>query len=218
MALDAKRSLGTNPRVVATTQAPTVSSDRTSAVQRGQSTTIPTATARAKAVLANNETQPIGFTGYLKDPESGLYYAKARYYDPQIGRFTTQDPVEGIPMQPPSLHRYLYAYANPTTYTDPTGRCSDPLCAWGLGMAYAHDDEERAAVTRATINTSPAFGRSAGAFYEAGMQFAGPAQMGVDTVAAMQATLRRSSAGEIASRSSRILVNGCKAHNAPMAR
>jgi RHS repeat-associated protein len=74
------------------------------------------------AELLSTDNQDVGFTGYIKDPETGLYYAKARYYDPRVGRFITQDPEEGKPMQPPSLHRYLYAYANPTVYTDPSGR------------------------------------------------------------------------------------------------
>jgi RHS repeat-associated protein len=72
--------------------------------------------------LASTDNRPIGFTGYLKDPESGLYYAKARYYDPATARFTTEDPEAGKDLEPPSLHRYLYAYANPTVYVDPTGR------------------------------------------------------------------------------------------------
>lgn len=74
------------------------------------------------AELASTDLQPIGFTGHLKDAESGLYYAKARYYDPRIARFTTEDPERGDILQPPSLHRYLYAYSNPTVYIDPTGR------------------------------------------------------------------------------------------------
>ncbi|WP_257385189.1 RHS repeat-associated core domain-containing protein [Tahibacter caeni] len=76
----------------------------------------------AHAELVSTDNQPIGFTGYLKDRESGLYYAKARYYDPATARFTTEDPEPGRDLEPPSLHRYLYAYANPTAYTDPTGR------------------------------------------------------------------------------------------------
>lgn len=92
----------------------------------------------AYADLPNGDQQPIGFTGYIKDAESGLYYAGARYYDPAIGRFTTEDPVGGTSMNPPSLHRYLYAYANPTTYTDSTGRqvdIEDPSrAAWALGL------------------------------------------------------------------------------------
>ncbi|MBC3876127.1 RHS repeat domain-containing protein, partial [Undibacterium flavidum] len=43
---------------------------------------------------------------------------QARYYDPQTGRFITQDPYEGDWNTPLSLHHYLYAYGNPTTYID----------------------------------------------------------------------------------------------------
>jgi hypothetical protein len=45
-----------------------------------------------------------------------------RYYDPGLGLFLTQDPVLGNPTNPLSLHRYLYAYQNPTVYIDPDGR------------------------------------------------------------------------------------------------
>jgi RHS repeat-associated protein len=65
-----------------------------------------------------------GFTGYLFDQETELYYAKARFYDPEYGRFTSQDSVMGEINEPPSLHRYFYGYANPLRYVDPTGHCN----------------------------------------------------------------------------------------------
>jgi len=61
------------------------------------------------------------FTGHEKDEETGLYYFKARFYDPQLGRFLSQDSYLGEGDTPPSLHRYLYAYANPTVYVDLNG-------------------------------------------------------------------------------------------------
>ncbi|MFM8900085.1 MAG: RHS repeat-associated core domain-containing protein, partial [Burkholderiales bacterium] len=61
------------------------------------------------------------YTGHQADAETGLYYFKARYYDPEIGRFISQDPADGQDGKPASYHRYLYAYANPTVYIDPTG-------------------------------------------------------------------------------------------------
>ena len=51
-----------------------------------------------------------GFTGHEKDGETGLYYFKARYYDPDTARFLNQDSYLGDVNTPPSLHRYLYAY------------------------------------------------------------------------------------------------------------
>jgi len=39
-------------------------------------------------------TNPYTFTGREYDPESGLYYYRARYYDPGIGRFLQPDPLD----------------------------------------------------------------------------------------------------------------------------
>ena len=61
------------------------------------------------------------YTGHLYDPETGLFYFGARYYDPETGRFLTHDPVAGDALNPPSLHKYLYAYSSPMTFTDPWG-------------------------------------------------------------------------------------------------
>ena len=41
---------------------------------------------------------------------------------PGVGRFLTEDPADGEFDVPPSLHRYLYAYANPALFTDADGR------------------------------------------------------------------------------------------------
>jgi len=77
----------------------------------------------------NQETStsesPFGFTGYIKDYETDLYYANARYYDSFTGRFLREDPLEGKVNNPPSLHRYTYGYANPTYFVDPDGRYAE---------------------------------------------------------------------------------------------
>lgn len=64
------------------------------------------------------------YTGHELDEATGLIYARARYYDPEVGRFLSRDPFEGRHDDPPSLHRYLYAHANPTVYWDPTGEAT----------------------------------------------------------------------------------------------
>ncbi|MDJ0042740.1 RHS repeat-associated core domain-containing protein [Pantoea allii] len=60
--------------------------------------------------------QPLRYAGQYADSETGLHYNLFRYYDPQIGRFTVQDPIglEG------GLNLYAYA-PNPLTWTDPLG-------------------------------------------------------------------------------------------------
>ncbi len=69
---------------------------------------------------------PLTFTGHLYDAESNLFYFGARYYDPETGRFLTNDPVAGDALNPPSLHKYLYAYDSPMVYTDPWGEQAGP--------------------------------------------------------------------------------------------
>jgi RHS repeat-associated protein len=63
----------------------------------------------------------VGYTGHQFDPETGLVYARARYYDPELGRFISRDTFEGDLADAPSLHRYAYAANNPLANVDPTG-------------------------------------------------------------------------------------------------
>jgi RHS repeat-associated protein len=60
------------------------------------------------------------FTGQEKD-HTGMYYYKARYFDPELGRFLTRDSWSGDPRRPQSLNKYVYCSNNPLRYTDPTG-------------------------------------------------------------------------------------------------
>jgi len=105
----------------------------------------------ANAELPNVDNQPVGFAGYIKDQETGLYYAAARYYDPTTGRFTTEDPEAGDVMKPPSLHRYLYSYANPTTYIDPDGRQTMPMMGQAEAMSLAWNSNDSDEMRRTAL-------------------------------------------------------------------
>ena len=61
------------------------------------------------------------FTGQEHDEQTGLIYFGARYYDAEIARFYSTDNYIGDINNPPSLHKYQYAYQNPTVYVDPNG-------------------------------------------------------------------------------------------------
>jgi RHS repeat-associated protein len=61
------------------------------------------------------------FTGEALDASTGLYYLRARYYEPSLGRFLSRDPLLGSPFFPLSQHRFEYALANPVRYRDPSG-------------------------------------------------------------------------------------------------
>ncbi|MUT68785.1 hypothetical protein GOM71_23225 [Paenibacillus sp. NEAU-GSW1] len=64
---------------------------------------------------------PIRYAGYQYDEESKLYYLNARYYDPKLARFITEDTYKGEIEDPLSLNFYTYVYNNPLKYTDPSG-------------------------------------------------------------------------------------------------
>lgn len=64
------------------------------------------------------------FDGYTKDgTSSGLYYADARFYSADLGRFLSPDPVGGSLANPQSLNPYAYVRNNPLTLSDPSGAC-----------------------------------------------------------------------------------------------
>lgn len=62
-----------------------------------------------------------GYTGQIYDRSSGLYYCNARYYDPEAGRFTTQDSYRGEQTEPDTYHLYAYCANDPVDYVDPSG-------------------------------------------------------------------------------------------------
>ena len=63
----------------------------------------------------------IRYSGEFMDSETGLYYLRARYYDPYVGRFTTEDSNWGEDTNPLNLNLYTYCENDPIRYTDPSG-------------------------------------------------------------------------------------------------
>ncbi len=71
-------------------------------------------------------TFPIQYTGRLPVSD-GLYYYRARFYDPEAGRFLTEDPI-GLAG---GINNYAYVSGNPLIYTDPSGLQLSLTCAAG---------------------------------------------------------------------------------------
>ena len=67
---------------------------------------------------AKNE---VCYTGGIYDQSTGLYYLNARYYNPEDGRFMTEDSYRGEIMNPEIGHLYVYCANNPVNYVDPSG-------------------------------------------------------------------------------------------------
>jgi RHS repeat-associated protein len=76
------------------------------------------------AICASRELawSPSFYRGEQYDPDLGLYYLRARYYNPNTGRFLSRDPVDGQFYDPKTLHKYLYANGDPVNASDPSGK------------------------------------------------------------------------------------------------
>jgi tripartite motif-containing protein 71 len=61
-------------------------------------------------------TSVLGYAGQYTDPETGLIYLRARYYDPTTGQFLTIDPADAV-----TLSAYGYTENDPINGADPTG-------------------------------------------------------------------------------------------------
>lgn len=63
-----------------------------------------------------------GYTGHVSDAATGLSYMQQRYYDQDLGRFLSVDPVPAQPRKSITFNRYWYAAGNPYKFIDPDGR------------------------------------------------------------------------------------------------
>lgn len=65
---------------------------------------------------------PWRFPGQYEDPETGLFYNRFRYYDPELGRYLSEDPI-GLAG---GLAQYSYVF-DPETWIDPLGLALQPV-------------------------------------------------------------------------------------------
>ncbi len=70
----------------------------------------------------NGSIDGTGYTGHVMDQATGLTYMQQRYYDPQVGRFLSADPMASDMNNGWNFNRYNYAANNPYKFTDPDGR------------------------------------------------------------------------------------------------
>jgi|FLYL01.1.fsa_nt_gi RHS repeat-associated protein len=91
--------------------------------------------------------QPWRFTGEQQDfnVANDLYYLRARYYDPAIGRFWSRDPLA-------SVQRYAYANGSPSNFIDPYGLFS---CGPFGGVCDKIGDAGQCVVNRGDCVTEP---------------------------------------------------------------
>jgi RHS repeat-associated protein len=69
-------------------------------------------------------TTPLLWAGQYQDPTTGLYYMRARWYDPATAEFSSVDPAVAQTGQP-----YAYAGDDPVNENDPSGTNTEGYCA-----------------------------------------------------------------------------------------
>ncbi len=81
------------------------------------------------------ERNPFRYRGYYYDTETGLYYLKNRYYDPEIRRFISTDSIDVLEVQNDLYDKNLYAYCdnNPVMRHDLTGNIWGFVLSLGIG-------------------------------------------------------------------------------------
>jgi len=75
-------------------------------------------TATQLASNDNSPTHPFGYTGRRWDADLGLYYYRARWYDPELGTFLETDPIGSLDY----INLYSYVGLDPMNATDPSGK------------------------------------------------------------------------------------------------
>ena len=88
----------------------------------------------------NKAENEVCYAGGIYDHSTGLYYLNARYYNPEDGRFVTEDTYRGETAKPETGHLYAYCANNPVNYVDPSGHKYDKHAAanyalrWGMSF------------------------------------------------------------------------------------
>lgn len=103
----------------------------------------------------------IGFTGHKFDTDLGLSYMQARYYDPVIGRFMSNDPVGSLGHDniAHGFNRYAYANNNPYKYIDPTGEIPLVVVAiWILKEVGGEVFEQTTGIPAPTVKNIAKYG------------------------------------------------------------
>ena len=81
------------------------------------------------------ELQPFGYTGYQKDRVAGTYYAQAREYQADVGRFQGMDVIPGSIESPFTQNGYNYCFGNPMVLVDFDGAWPEWIVNIGKGIS-----------------------------------------------------------------------------------
>lgn len=102
---------------------------------------------------------PFRYRSYYYDTETELYYLQTRYYDPELGRFISQDSIEyAAPESINGLNLYAYCGNNPVMGYDPNGTWD-----WGIFASIVTFIASVTAVVAGAVLTATGVGAPVGA-------------------------------------------------------
>ena len=90
----------------------------------------------AERTYSGTDQTDFTFAGEQMDKTSGLQYLRARYYDPEDGRFISVDPIQYNPYSIQTYNRYVYGLNNPIKFIDPKGESVLVAAAAGVGAFF----------------------------------------------------------------------------------
>lgn len=96
------------------------------------------------------------FRGYFHDDETGFYYLKTRYYDPDLGRFISMDSQIGKIGETMGMNLFAYCSCNPVGMTDENGQWGSWFTKLMIGIAVIAVCAVAVAVTVATCGAGSA--------------------------------------------------------------
>jgi RHS repeat-associated protein len=85
--------------------------------------------------IEQDKENPFLYSGEYWDKATSLQYLQARWYDPSMGRFLSEDTHKGEIKNPISLNLYTYVENNPLTYIDPSGNSKTKRAFEGRGLS-----------------------------------------------------------------------------------
>jgi RHS repeat-associated protein len=121
------------------------------------------------------------YNGQPHDPRTGLYYLRARHYQPENGRFLSRDTFYNTPDNPTELNRYVYSANNPVTLADPTGL----VAAVEYGVTLKPSEERLREHARYVNGITPSSGPDATALFSSAALMATADQLAVEMLAAI---------------------------------
>ena len=106
--------------------------------------------------LLTENTSGFGYNGEYYNAVTGMIYLRARFYEPEMNRFSQKDTLRGSILDPVGLNRYLYCQSDPVNFADYNGLQMVNVCvADGGGSGRDNSKYARTTASSTTPSNQP---------------------------------------------------------------